>query len=116
MTTMQIETAPWPDAEPIARPRVTRGAPKASTLIMHGDGCSAAGLWRVTAGEFETVIHGYTEFITIRAGRGRLAGDDGGVMELRPDTVVVLPDGWSGRWVVSETIIKSFARIPTAAP
>lgn len=111
--TIQIETAPWPAAEPIAQARVVLGAPEASTLIMQKDSRSTVGLWRVTPGEFETAYHGYTEFITIRAGRGRLRHDDGGVIELQPDTVVVLPDGWSGRWVVEETIVKSFAVIRT---
>lgn len=111
MTTMLIRNADWPAAQPVERARVVAGAPDTSTLVLHRDSRTEAGLWKASPGEFTTVRQGCTEFITIDAGRGRLVHDNGQAIELHPHTVVVLEDGWTGRWIVEETVVKSYAII-----
>lgn len=113
MTTTLIHNTNWPAAQPIDRSRVIAGAPETSTVVLHRNTGAEVGLWRASPGEFTTVRQGCIEFITINAGRGRLIHDNGKVIELQPDTVIVLEDGWAGRWVVEETVVKSFAIIFT---
>lgn len=108
-TRLEFDRVLWPASEPIAPSRVLRRAPEASTLRLHEEPGRELGLWRVTPGEFTTVHEGFTEFITIADGTGRLIHEDGTVIELRPRTVALLEDGWRGRWVVDTTIVKSYA-------
>jgi len=113
MNTAEISSISWPADQRIAEHRVLSGTPGASTVVMHRDPNSELGLWRVSPGEFTTIHSGYTEFISISSGRGQLIHDDGTVLELGPGTVAVLNDGWSGRWVIERTLIKSYAIVPT---
>lgn len=112
MTLLKLESVTWPADEAIATHRVLNGAPVASTLTLHDDSESELGMWRVTEGEFTTLHQGYTEFITILQGSGKLIHDDGTVLDLAPGTVAVLKDGWSGRWVIEEALTKSYAIVP----
>lgn len=111
MTTVLIHNADWPATQPVDRHRVLSGAPETRTLVLHRDTRVELGLWKATRGEFTTVRQGCIEFITLESGRGQLIHDNGEVIELRPDTVVVLEDGWAGRWIVEETIVKTYAII-----
>lgn len=106
----------WTAPTPIDSQRVLHGAPEASSLVLHKDERSELGLWRVTPGDITTLHQGYVEFITIIEGRGELVEDDGTVTELRPGTVFVMKDGWSGRWVIHTELIKSYAIIPAVPP
>lgn len=101
----------WPQAIPIAGERILAGNPAASTHVMFSDGRIELGLWRVSPGEFTTVHDGYEEFIHIAEGEGELIHDDGTVIPLRPGTVLLLEDGWRGRWVIRRTLVKSYATV-----
>lgn len=104
-----VEEVDWPLPVAIEETRVLSGSPEASTLVLHDDGNTQLGMWRVTKGEFSTRHVGYVEAVTILRGRGRLISEAGEPTELAPGVVAVLESGWSGRWVVEETIIKSYA-------
>ncbi len=103
----------WPEAVAIAAERLIAGTPEASTLVLDAEGPAEVGLWRVSEGEFTTVHEGYDEYITILAGRGRLIAEDGEVLELSPGVSAYTEDGYRGRWVIDEPLVKSYAVIPT---
>ncbi|MBW9110411.1 DUF861 domain-containing protein [Microbacterium trichothecenolyticum] len=101
----------WPDDVAIAAERVVAGSPTASTFAIEDTATHQVGLWRVTPGEFLTDHTGYTEYIHVLAGAGRLIDDDGAVLELWPGVTVLMQPGWKGRWVVDATITKVYTVI-----
>lgn len=101
----------WPAAEAIAEDRIIDGAPQASTAVLFRDGTTELGLWRVSAGEFTTHHDGYEEFIHVIEGEGDLVHVDGTVIALHPGVVILLEDGWHGRWVIRRTLVKSYATV-----
>lgn len=108
-TALHSGKAEWPLPEAIPAERVLSGKPEAQTLVIRADDRSEVGLWRCTPGEFRTSRDGYSEFIHIIAGEGQLIGDDGTTTALEPGVIISLEDGWSGRWVITETVSKSYA-------
>lgn len=105
----------WPAAEALPADRVISGTPEASTLVLREDSRSEFGLWMCTPGAFSTVRDGYSEYIHIISGSGELIGDDGKTYELKPGLIISLDDGWSGRWVITEAVTKSYAIAHTAS-
>jgi uncharacterized cupin superfamily protein len=110
-----LDAVDWPSARPIAADRVLGGAPQASTALVHRDDQAEFGLWRVTPGEFTARRAGQTEYITVLSGQGRLIRENGETTELSPGAVTVLADGWSGRWQIEKTLVKSYVLLPTKA-
>lgn len=104
-----IATVQWPKKVAISPERVVSGEPSASTLVLHRDSRTEAGLWKVEPGEFTTRLTGYSEFIHIVDGEGQLVNDDGHTIDLRAGTVVALPEGWAGRWRITESLVKSYS-------
>jgi uncharacterized cupin superfamily protein len=49
------------------------------------------------------------------AGEATIVGDDGVTHEIRPGTVLVVPDGWRGVWHIRTTVRKVYALWSTAA-
>lgn len=113
MTAMRLVTGDvtWPESTAIAADRVISGSPRASTLVLHESGACQLGLWNVTEGEFTTDHAGYVEYIHILGGRGRLVDLDGNVTHLSAGVTVLMDEGWNGRWVVEETISKSYMTV-----
>lgn len=72
----------------------------------------AYGVWEVTPGRFRAVASPRDEVVHILTGRGELHGSDGEVVELRPGAIVVIPAGFDGEWLVTETIRKAFVLTP----
>lgn len=107
--------ADWPEAEPIAASRVISGAPAAQTVVTATTAAGETGLWRVTQGEFTTAHEGYIEFIHIVEGEGELVHDDGTVLPLAPGVTVTMADGWRGRWVIRQPLVKTYAILRTAS-
>jgi uncharacterized cupin superfamily protein len=101
----------WPTAVPVAEDRVLNGHPETSTKVVFTDGVTELGLWRASAGDITTIHNGYEEFVHIVEGDGELVHEDGTVIPLRAGIVVLLEDGWRGRWVVRETLVKSYATV-----
>ena len=99
----------WPSPVSVPADRVLAGTPRASTLVGALSSTAEAGLWRVSEGEFTTTHPGYQEFFVVLEGDGELVRDDGQVTELVPGAVVTMEPGWTGRWVVRQPIVKSYA-------
>lgn len=110
-TVLHASSTHWPKPVPVASERVIQGTPAASTLVLSTDGKTELGLWRVSPGEFTTVHQGYEEFITVAEGEGELIHDDGSRITLKPGTVLILENGWSGRWSIKSTLVKSYATV-----
>jgi uncharacterized cupin superfamily protein len=111
-STVILDAAPdWPTAVAIPPQRILSGSPAASLIVLSASSGSELGLWRVTEGEFTTAHDGYVEFITILSGDGELVHDDGTVTVLGPGVVMWMADGWTGRWIVREPIVKSYTTI-----
>lgn len=105
----------WPDAERISDERVITGTPAAQTVVTSSTDAGETGLWRVTEGEFTTVHEGYVEFIHIVEGAGELVHDDGTMLNLEPGVTVTMADGWRGRWVIRQPLVKTYAILRTAS-
>lgn len=109
-------SASWPEPTPVLADRVLTGTPATSTIALdHQDHCKF-GLWRATSGAFTTDHSGYTEFIHIVEGTGRLISDSDVVTELYPGRSVVVPSGWRGRWEIDRALVKTYSVIPDIAP
>lgn len=107
------DNVPWPAPVTISPERAISGEPSASTFVLYTGSGTEAGLWKVAPGEFTTKLNGYREFIHVVEGQGQLIADAGQEIDLRPGTVVALPEGWSGRWKVQTELIKSYSIVRT---
>lgn len=85
------------------------GTPVESELVLYADERVEYGIWEVTPGAWRSRADGHSEVMHVVSGAGRMESDDGTVTALEPGAVVVVPDGWSGVWRVTETLRKSFA-------
>jgi uncharacterized protein len=107
-TRVDLQSIVWPAAVAIASERVVNGAPTAATLVLKDAPTHQLGLWRVSPGAFYTDHTGYSEYVHILEGAGQLIDEDGTATELKPGVTVLMREGWRGRWVVTESIIKVF--------
>ncbi|BCW78255.1 cupin domain-containing protein [Arthrobacter sp. NicSoilC5] len=110
-TVLNASSAHWPKPVPVASERIIQGTPAASTVVLFTDDKTELGLWRVSPGEFTTVHQGYEEFISVLEGEGQLTHDDGSLITLKPGTVLILENGWRGRWSIDSTLVKSYATV-----
>lgn len=113
-TAVHTSSIDWPAFEAVPADRVLAGAPQTSTLVLHEDDRAELGLWQVTPGEFTTVHAGYDELMHVVDGEGELIRDDGTSYPLRAGTIIVLEDGWTGRWVVRAALTKSYSIVQSA--
>jgi hypothetical protein len=104
----------WPEAQCIPADRILKGAPAAQTLVTARSGAGESGLWRVTEGEFTTVHEGYIEFVHIIEGEGELVHDNGEIWKLSPGVTITMDDGWRGRWIIRQPLVKAYAILRTA--
>jgi uncharacterized cupin superfamily protein len=101
-----------PEAKP--KPTSLNGQVESThKLWENADG--VAGVWECSAGEFTTERIGFSEVCQILSGRATLVAQDGTKQELVPGSLVVLPDGWRGSWIVHETVRKTYVTIHTSA-
>jgi uncharacterized cupin superfamily protein len=102
-----VQEAPWP--APTDVPDPVAGRPQTCLLPLVDDGLRSAGLWSCTPGAFRSDHTGYVEVMHVVEGAAELRGDDGTTWRVSPGTVLVVPDGWVGTWVVEKTVVKSYA-------
>lgn len=74
-------------------------------------GGTDAGVWECDPGEFTADRSTSTEICHIISGSGTVTGDDGVSADIGPGSLLVLPKGWRGTWVVRETIRKSYVTV-----
>jgi uncharacterized cupin superfamily protein len=95
------------------RAGATAGTPVEYGLAIHDDGIARSGVWECTPGEFPSQRDGITEVMTILSGEGTLHDEDGTERAVRPGAVIVVTDGWRGRWVIRETVRKTYTVVKT---
>jgi uncharacterized cupin superfamily protein len=101
--------------EPQPKPTSRTGQVEASLSVWQSAAPTSTGIWECEPGEFTAVRDDYTEICQILSGSGTVRGDDGVSADLLPGSLLVLPVGWRGTWVVRETIRKTYVLIGGAA-
>ena len=86
----------------------TAGEPIESVLELYDDGTTSAGIWACTPGAWPSSKDGIGELMHVVAGHGWIIDADGTRHEIRPGVTRYVPDGWSGRWEVDETVRKVY--------
>lgn len=75
-------------------------------------GSEGVGLWECTEGTFPSSRSGRTEVCLILSGSAEIHSDsDEPTIFVKQGDLVVLPDGWSGKWTVLETVEKVYVNI-----
>lgn len=90
------------------------GGPVESVHEWHNDGQARTGVWECTPGSFESARDGDTEVMHFVAGEATITSADGTSCEIRPGSVIVAPDGWSGVWDIRQTVRKVYTIWNTA--
>jgi uncharacterized cupin superfamily protein len=103
------DTAPLPAAQP--KPTSRTGQVEAALSVWKSVAPTSTGIWECDPGEFTAARDDHTEICQILSGSGTVRGDDGVSAELGPGSLLVLPLGWRGTWVVRETIRKTYVLI-----
>jgi uncharacterized cupin superfamily protein len=84
------------------------GEAQVSIRAFHQADDHAVGVWECTPGGWNIVDRPDTEAVVILSGRARLTTLGGEPVEVVAGDLVVLPQGWSGRWEILETCRKAY--------
>lgn len=96
---------------------IIEGAPFAYERVLVDDDGAFFAVWECDAGVYPRVKDRRGSFMYILSGDADIVDDlDGTVHHLVADTIILLPFGWSGRWVIRETIRKVYLHTEPAAP
>ena len=89
---------------------LTEGQEEASTVLWtSADGSTKIGVWECTPGHFTADRTAAGEYCHILSGRASVTNADGmGTKEIGPGDLLVLPQGWTGEWVIHEHMRKLF--------
>ncbi|MDX1871136.1 cupin domain-containing protein [Mycolicibacterium sp. 120266] len=98
-----VTELPTPEPKPTSRSNQLE-----STLDVWSAGALSTGVWECGPGEFTADRSTNTEVCQIISGYGTVTGEDGAAADIGPGSLLVLPRGWRGTWVIRETIRKSF--------
>jgi uncharacterized cupin superfamily protein len=102
-----VLTGPLEDWGP--REGADTGEPRMSGRVLYGaEGPVEVGVWACTPGGWAITDRADTETVQILSGRARLTDAGGRSADLGPGDVLVLPQGWSGRWDVLEPVRKLY--------
>ena len=95
---------------------LTEGQTEASDLLWASvDGSTRIGVWECTPGHFTADRTAAGEYCHILSGRATVSNADGsGSRDIGPGDLLVLPQGWTGEWVIHEHMRKLF--VLDAAP
>jgi uncharacterized protein len=88
------------------RQGATEGDPVESAWELSNDGRTSIGIWECTPGRFPVKRDGSHSFMYVLSGEATVRGTEGDQHELRPGSVLVEPDGWTGEWEIRSTIRK----------
>ena len=89
---------------------LTEGQTEASALLWtSADGLTRIGVWECTPGRFTADRTAAGEYCHILSGRASVSNADGsGSREIGPGDLLVLPQGWTGEWVIHDHMRKLF--------
>jgi uncharacterized cupin superfamily protein len=78
-----------------------------SGLTLWESGAASSGIWECTAGPSRWILE-TNEFVHLLAGHMTVTPDAGDPVELGPGDAMVFPRGWTGTWVITETLRKLY--------
>ncbi|MFN3209358.1 MAG: cupin domain-containing protein [Roseovarius sp.] len=89
---------------------LTDGQEEASSVLWtSADGRTKIGVWECTPGHFTADRTAAGEYCHIVSGRATVRNADGdGARDIGPGDLLVLPQGWTGEWVIHEHMRKLF--------
>ena len=90
---------------------LSEGQEEASSLLWTSeDGRTKIGVWECTPGHFTADRTAAGEYCHIISGRATVSGPDGEgeTRDVGPGDLLVLPQGWTGEWVIHEHMRKLF--------
>ena len=89
---------------------LTEGQEEASKILWESaDGHTKIGVWECTPGHFTADRTAAGEYCHILSGRASVTNADGmGTREIGPGDLLVLPQGWTGEWVIHQHVRKLF--------
>lgn len=89
---------------------LTPGQKEASKLLWtSADKSTQIGVWKGTPGRFTADRTAAGEYCHIISGRATVSDSDGGnTRDIRSGDLLVLPQGWTGEWVIHEEVCKLF--------
>lgn len=86
-----------------------------STLSAWSDSTVNVGIWECEPGEFTADRTAATEVCQILSGSAVVTGEDGTTAHVGPGSLLVLPHGWRGRWLIEQHLRKTFVLISASA-
>ncbi|MDH6196887.1 putative cupin superfamily protein [Mycobacterium frederiksbergense] len=110
MNLRQIDTATVELPEPQPKP-TSRSGQLESAISVWADDATDVGVWECDAGEFTADRSTAMEVCHIISGSGTVTGEDGTSADIGPGSLLVLPKGWRGTWLVKEPIRKTYVMI-----
>src|SRR6056297_2368896 len=89
---------------------LTDGQTEASSVLWTSpEGQTRIGVWECTPGRFTADRSAAGEYCHILSGRATVINADGsGSRDIGPGDLLVLPQGWTGEWVIHEHMRKLF--------
>ena len=95
---------------------LTKGQEEASVkLWTSADGLTSIGIWECNEGHFTADRTKAGEYCHIISGSASVTNGDGsGTREIKAGDLLVLPQGWTGEWVIHEHMRKLY--IISASP
>lgn len=89
---------------------LTGGQKEASAMLWTStDGHCTLGVWECQPGHFTADRIAAGEYCHIISGRATVTNADGsGARDIGPGDLLVLPQGWTGEWVIHEHLRKLF--------
>ncbi len=93
-----------PLAEPLEGELATHGL----TLWEAGDEHVSTGVWQCSPGLSRWAFTDTGEFIHVVAGHMTCTNDDGTSIQVTGGSTAVFPPGWSGTWLIHETVRKVY--------
>jgi uncharacterized cupin superfamily protein len=106
-----VVALPRPQPKPTSR----TGQVESTLEVWGADSDIETGVWECEPGEFTAVRDDYAEICQILSGAGSVHGDDGVSADIGPGSLLVLPRGWRGTWVVREKIRKTYVLVTKGA-
>ena len=112
---ISLETHPDLAATPLSdfKPKpttLTDGQKEAAApLWASADGSTSIGVWECTPGRFTADRTQGGEYCHIISGRATVTNADGsGARDIGPGDLLVLPQGWTGEWMIHEHMRKLY--------
>ncbi|MGV0808041.1 cupin domain-containing protein [Mycolicibacterium setense] len=110
MKLLQIDAGTAELPEPQPKPTSLSGQLESSVSVW-ADTVTDTGVWECGPGEFTADRSGATEVCHIISGSGRVVGEDGTAADIGPGSLLVLPRGWRGTWLIKETVRKTYVMV-----